>query len=46
MIPPPQKFWILNAGRETGHGVDKTENRAHMRGWYTWQINRTTGART
>lgn len=32
MIPPPQKFWILNAGRETGHGVDKTEDRAHMRG--------------
>ena len=32
MIPPSQKFWILNAGRETGHGVDKTEIRAHMMG--------------
>lgn len=32
MIPPPQKFWILSDGRETGHGVDKTEIRAHMRG--------------
>ena len=46
MIPPPQKFWILNAGRETGHGVDKTEIRAHMRGWYTWQRNRITEAKT
>lgn len=46
MIPPPKKFWILSDGRETGRGVDKTEIRAHMRGWYTWQRNRTTGART
>lgn len=46
MIPPPQKFWILNAGRETGHGVDKTEILARMRGWYAWQRNRTTGVRT
>jgi hypothetical protein len=46
MIPPPEKFSILNAGRETGHGVDKTEIRAHMRGWYTWQIKRITEAKT
>lgn len=32
MIPPSKKFWILSDGRETGHGVDKTEIRAHMRG--------------
>lgn len=34
MIPPSKKFWILSDGRETGHGVDKTEIRAHMRGVY------------
>lgn len=29
-IPPVKKFWILNVGRETGQGVDKTEiSRAH-----------------
>ena len=33
MIPPPEKFWILNAGRETGYGVDKIEiTRAHEGG--------------
>lgn len=41
MIPPPEKFWILNARRETGQGVDKTEIHARMRGWYTWPINQT-----
>lgn len=46
MIPPPQKFWILSDGRETGQGVDKTENRARMRGWYTWRKRLTTEAKT
>lgn len=33
VTPPVKKFWILSEGRETGQGVDKTENtRAHEGG--------------
>ena len=33
-IPPVKKNRIFGGGRESGQGVDKTENRAHVRGWY------------
>lgn len=31
-IPPPEKNRIFVAGRESGKGVDNSENRAHVRG--------------
>lgn len=32
IVPPPKKNQIFGYGRESGVGVDKTDNRAHVRG--------------
>ena len=31
-VPPPKKNQIFEYGRESGMGVDKTDNRAHVKG--------------
>lgn len=44
--PPPKKNQIFEYGRESGMEVDKTDNRAHVRGWYIWQKNQIQEVKT